>query len=254
MSQLQTNPPSWLPSGGTVSVTNGLNTVSSQAGADWSQVRRGHWFAVVGSGIWYTINADPVLTGGVWEITLSANYGGPTNPTAAYAIQTYFAPNGSPILAVGDSDWMGLLNRWMQATNSIGGIGGGSSGLVHKQILITGALIGDTEIYCAYDPVLNLPPSFIARPVVQKQNPADDNRDVVSIDSVTDAGFSMNLSGPAIEGQVIHCAWIPSTGTPPPPPPPPPAAAFVLLSESGARLITELGALIHTEHSNPTLE
>lgn len=244
--QIQTNPPEGQPPGGRVSVVNDSPLVYAEAGIDWSQVGAGCVFVVKGDGVSYTVAATPVLVGSTYHISLTAPYAGPTDPSAAYVIHKDFFTNGAPIFAVGDTELYTLLNRWLQVQTGLGS-GLGASGLVTLQIAIAGALIGDTEIYCTFSPTLTSPPAFIAHPIIAKADPAHDNVMVVSIDSITKIGFSMNLSSPAIAGQLIHCGWVPSTGTPTPPPPPPVAASGRILSQDGAAINAQDGATLHVQ-------
>lgn len=79
--------------------------------------------------------------------------------------------------------------------------------LTHSKVVAGEA--GTTTIAMTFSPALASPPSWIGRPVFIKAAPGDDNIDAVTIDSVTAAGYNVNLSGNAVAGQVLQNVYIP---------------------------------------------
>lgn len=70
-------------------------------------------------------------------------------------------------------------------------------------VTISGALIGATRIPVTFSPALASAPLAVL-PILQKTTSAEDNVLAVTYDTVTSSGFFVNLSGPAIAGQIIH--------------------------------------------------
>jgi hypothetical protein len=109
---------------GSVAVVNGNNKVIASAGNDWSQAIVNGFFSVVGTGeVLYTIASitDPAhSTSGYWEITLSGNYAGVTNATAAYMIHHDFTVRKNfPILNPGDVNTAQIVARLTQMLDAL---------------------------------------------------------------------------------------------------------------------------------------
>lgn len=197
----------------TASVTNGSNQVIASADLDWSAAAPGSWFKVVGSNVDYTV-AAVAFSDGRWRLTLSGNYAGATNAAADYLIQKDFDENGTPIFDVSDVVDKTLLNRWTRkvgtlVANSSTSAGNSAAAALRAQsILITGALIGAMVIPVSFGGPLGAPPSHVVLPTQVKSSPDDDNIPAVSVDSITAAGYNVNLAAPAISGHRYLCSHL----------------------------------------------
>jgi hypothetical protein len=74
---------------------------------------------------------------------------------------------------------------------------------------ITGALIGANTIPVLFPVALSARPRFVQRPTFEKTDPMDDNIDALTVDSITQYGFNVNLSAGAISGHILHCSYLP---------------------------------------------
>lgn len=114
---------------GTVSVTEGSQTVLGE-GTSWlANVQPGNLFSVSNDNVWYTISA----VGGDGEMTLATPYSGDTEEDLSYAVHRDFTPNLSmPYPTYGDTGTGSLLGVAMTTldaainTLSAGSVFGGS--------------------------------------------------------------------------------------------------------------------------------
>ena len=101
---------------GTVSVTNGSQTVTG-VGTSWlAEVASGYLFVSVGQGIVYQVAA----VGSNTSITLAANYAGTSGSGLSYVVARDFTPiNNIPIINRGDFETAALLTRAMQIIDGL---------------------------------------------------------------------------------------------------------------------------------------
>jgi hypothetical protein len=101
---------------GTVSVTNGSQTVTG-VGTSWlAEVASGDLFVIVGQGIVYQVAA----VGSNTSITLAANYAGTSGSGLSYVVARDFTPiNNIPIINRGDFETAALLTRAMQIIDGL---------------------------------------------------------------------------------------------------------------------------------------
>lgn len=100
---------------GTVSVTNGSQTVSG-SGTSWSsEIAAGDIFTVQGDNAWYEVASVDSNT----QITLSANYAGTTGTGKVYAVTRDFTTRlGLPYPQKGDIETASLIKRAFEEIDS----------------------------------------------------------------------------------------------------------------------------------------
>lgn len=77
--------------------------------------------------------------------------------------------------------------------------------LIVVNVTITGpSLVGATRIPVTISPALASAPLNVLT-IFSKTTSSEDNVVAVTYDTATGSGFFVNLSGPAISGQVMHC-------------------------------------------------
>lgn len=93
---------------GTISVTNGSQTVLG-SGTSWSgEISPGDILTIVNDGVWYEVAA---VTGNT-SLTLAANYAGTTGSAKTYAITRDFTtPDNIPYPEKGDIETASLMKR-----------------------------------------------------------------------------------------------------------------------------------------------
>lgn len=113
---------------GTATITTGQNRVIGDANTNWAETIPGFsLFALVGyAGIFVvqTKTAPDQSQSQFWELTLTANYNGPTVTAVPYIIHKDFSPGGLALLSPGDQFGFQIQNRNMLLLDVLG-IGGG---------------------------------------------------------------------------------------------------------------------------------
>jgi hypothetical protein len=198
---------------GAVDVTYNDSLVTGE-GVTWSTVSVGDVFIVSADNVWYVIASISPPTSNVsgkWELHLNIPYQGVTASGVAYAICVDYSPLYNFLIVNPGDIRTDLIQRRNIAIlesilSSLSASGG--SGVVKIDVPITGVLIGANTIPVSFSSTLPHLPAHIFRPTMEKSNPNDDNIDAVTIDSVTTSGFNVNLSGAAVSGHKLRCAYI----------------------------------------------
>jgi hypothetical protein len=190
--------------------------IASDAIVDWSTVNPNDIFSVpaalnsaaYNNGVLYFVDhtAAPGVSGsGKWEIFLSVPFSKPSG-TVYYAVSKDFFPNtGAPKVNYGDVETILLL---MRAVAVMDGYIGRLVGTTHSKV-IAGADIGAIRIYMPITG-LTVAPTFVGRPVFKKTASGEDDIDPISIDTVTSAGYYVNLSAGAVAGQTLQNSYVPN--------------------------------------------
>lgn len=106
---------------GKCSITTGTTLVTSNVDSDWSQVKIGCLFVVLGRSQIYFVNSDAVFdatlnsSAGGWKFNINVNYQQATVSVGDYAVVRDFSFNYSiPLLSSGDVETASLFTRAMQ--------------------------------------------------------------------------------------------------------------------------------------------
>ena len=124
---------------GTVSVTNGSQTVTG-SGTTWStNITVGDIFTVVGDSVWYSVGSVDSDT----QITLSSNYAGTTSSGSSYTISRDFTTNfGWPYITKGDIETAAVISKTIQDIDAELN----SNGYDSTNVDITGGSINGTAV------------------------------------------------------------------------------------------------------------
>jgi hypothetical protein len=140
-----------------------------------------------------------------WELVLTGNITEANNAAVAYTLHKDFTPKkGYPIFEPGDVQTAQILARWANMLDDI------EVGVIkfHSKV-ITGADIDSNTIRMTFvGAPLGTIPVHIGTPIFEKNDPAEDNIPVLTIDSVDESGYNVNLAAGAVENQKLRNQYI----------------------------------------------
>lgn len=206
-----------ITNGKAVVTTGEVLVVAEDATVDWSTVSTDDGFVVPWStngidykgGVLYQIAAteSPATSpSGFWELRLSAPFAKPSGTVFYAIVQDFWPTTGAPKVNAGDVDTRMLLNLAIGILDTFigsGAVTGSGSAVIPHSKTISGGDVGAETIAMTFDTPLDDLPAALGMPVIIKSSPSQDNVFVLSIDSVTEEGYNVNLSAPAIAGQKI---------------------------------------------------